>query len=246
MPPITGYARELLDAAPDAMIVTDSHGAVVYANDQTDALFGYTRGELTGDPIEILLPERFRATHPAFRTGYAHSPRLRPMGENLSLYARHRDGSEFRVEISLSALQTDEGLFITSTIRDVTARSDLSRMTSLLSQTALPGPQHPNQEATATEAREHALGMLDSIGDAVISTDLAGNVSYLNSVAEKMTGWSLADATGTPVHEVLMIIDDRGQESRLTSMQTTTGGTQSPGPIDGWHSDSARWNGICC
>ena len=71
MPLITRYTQELLDAAPDAMIVTDSRGTIIYANDRTEALFGYARAELIGNLIEILLPERFRVSHPGFRTAYA-------------------------------------------------------------------------------------------------------------------------------------------------------------------------------
>ena len=143
------------------------------------------------------------------------------MGEDLQLYAQHRDGSEFRAEIRLSALQTDEGQFVTSIIRDVTAGEDLP-LKNLLIQSPPAGAQPTDQSAKITEAREHALGTLTSIGDGVISTDSANAVSYINPVAEKMTGWSRADATGKPIQEVLMIMDESGHASGLTSMQATT------------------------
>ena len=218
---ITTHANELLDAAPDAMIIVDSSGIIVYANQQVEALFGYSRGEIVGKQMEMLLPERFRSTHPEMRAAYARSPRLRPMGENRKLYARHRNGSEFRVEIRLSALETDEGLFITGALRGVTARADLPLNTVAPIQSRIAEVERPEQADRMIKARERAQATLNSIGDALISTDLAGHVDYLNPVAEKMTGWSCAAAIGKPLQEVLKIIDDWGHESGLSSMQST-------------------------
>jgi PAS domain S-box-containing protein len=135
---IEGSARELLDAGPDALIVADSDDTIVYVNDHTETLFGYTSEELIGKQLEMLLLERFRTAHPGLRLSYVQNPRLRPMGENREVYAQHRDGSEFRVEIRLSVLQTDQGPLVSSTIRDVTVRRDLSLTTSLRRQTLDP------------------------------------------------------------------------------------------------------------
>jgi diguanylate cyclase (GGDEF)-like protein/PAS domain S-box-containing protein len=212
---IEGHARELLDAAPDAMIIADSSGRILYANWQTEALFGYSDGELIGKPVEMLLPERFRKHHPSLRASYARNPRLRSMSENAELYAQHRNGSEFRVEIRLSALQTEEGLLISSTIRDITARGDLLLKANLLIQNSRATVGRPGQANELVEASERAQGTLNSIGDAVISTDRAGNVSYLNLAAEKLTGWSLADARGRPLKDVLTITNDSESEPML-------------------------------
>lgn len=114
--------RALLDSAPDAMVIADEQGLIVFVNSQTELLFGYSRGELLGAPVEQLLPERMRPTHPSHRRVYTGAPRVRPMGIGLDLYARRRDGSEFPVEISLSPLQTEDGLLISSAIRDITER----------------------------------------------------------------------------------------------------------------------------
>jgi diguanylate cyclase (GGDEF)-like protein/PAS domain S-box-containing protein len=205
---IEGHARELLDAAPDAMIIADASGTILYANGQTEALFGYGDDELIGKPVEMLIPERFRQSHPSQRDSYVRNPRLRPMGENLELYAQHWNGSEFRVEIRLSALQTGEGLLISIAIRDITARVNLPRKASLLVQSGGATAERPGQADELVEARERAESTLNSIGDAVISADPAGNVSYLNPVAEKLTGWSRADATGRPLQDVLTLIND--------------------------------------
>ena len=213
MTPVEEHVRELLDAAPDAIVITDTHGMIIYANDQTGALFGYISGDLIGKQVEVLLPERYRAAHSGHRMSYARNPRVRPMGENLELYAQRLDGSEFRVEIRLSALQTDKGLLISSTIRDVTARVDLPSKIGLLLQSGPAKAEHSLQADEFFEERERTRATLNSIGDAVISTDVAGNLRYLNPVAETMTGWLRADATGKPLHEVLTIIDGGSRET---------------------------------
>jgi len=114
--------RCLLEAAPDAMVVVNPNGAMVLVNAQTEKMFGYHRDELIGQPVELLVPARFRKQHVGYRSGYIAAPRARPMGMGLELFARHKDGREFPVEISLSPLETANGPLVTSAIRDVSER----------------------------------------------------------------------------------------------------------------------------
>ncbi|HTA77170.1 MAG TPA: PAS domain S-box protein [bacterium] len=114
--------RAILEAAPDSMIIVGKDGKIILVNAQTLTLFGYQREELIGQRIEILIPQRFRAGHPEKRDGYAHSPKTRPMGAGLDLYALRKDGTEFPAEISLSPMETSEGTFVTAAIRDVSER----------------------------------------------------------------------------------------------------------------------------
>ncbi len=116
------HFRLFLDAVPDAILVVNNKGQIVIANAQVETLFHYSRQQLLGKRIEILIPKRFASQHPSHTERFFTDPRMRPMGAGLELYARRSDGSEFPVEISLSPLQTRNGTFVISIIRDISER----------------------------------------------------------------------------------------------------------------------------
>jgi two-component system, LuxR family, sensor kinase FixL len=115
--------RRLLEAAPDAMVIIDQTGHIQLVNAQVEALFGYSKQELMGKPVEVLIPQRYHSTHPGHRTNYFVQPRTRPMGAGgLSLFGLRKDGTEFPAEILLSPLESDAGNLAITAVRDVTDR----------------------------------------------------------------------------------------------------------------------------
>jgi PAS domain S-box-containing protein len=119
--------RSLLNSAPDATIIVDQAGKIIFANAQVAAVFGYPPEQLIDKPVECLLPERFRSAHPEYRHDFHTDATARPMGSGLDLFALHRDGHEFPVEISLSPVHTEQGTLTASSIRDATATRELQR-----------------------------------------------------------------------------------------------------------------------
>ena len=116
------FFEQLLESAPDAMVIVDDDGRIAIVNGQAESLFGYDRGEMLGRYVEMLLPDRLRQTHVGHRGDFAGAPRLRPMGQDRELIAMRKDGSEFPVEISLSPVHLEGSHFVSSVIRDVTER----------------------------------------------------------------------------------------------------------------------------
>lgn len=112
--------RALLESAPDAMVITATDGCIRLVNRQAEEIFGYSRNELLGEPIEVLVPERLRRVHGRHRSGFFMDPRARPMGVGIELFGRRKDGTDFPVEISLSPIATEDGLLVCAAVRDTT------------------------------------------------------------------------------------------------------------------------------
>ncbi|MFO0745125.1 MAG: PAS domain S-box protein [Myxococcota bacterium] len=131
--PSSDLYRQLVDGVPDAVVAVDSKGVIVLVNRQVESTFGYLRAELVGQPVEVLLPERFRERHHGHRASFAAAPTVRSMGSGLLLTARRKDGSEVPVEISLGPIETPEGRLTAATIRDVTERRRIEEETRRIS-----------------------------------------------------------------------------------------------------------------
>jgi len=203
--------RALFESAPDAVVVVDSEGSIVVLNPQAEQMFGYGIDELRGEPIERLLPARFADAHKAYRTAYAANPIPRPMGSGLELWGRHKAGTTFPVEISLSPLQDGQRRLISASVRDVTdrrrAQEELRRARDNLEKrvaerTAELAAQVRETERGLEQLRRQAE-MLDVASEPIFAWDLDRGIVFWNKAAAETYGYTRDEALGRLNHELL-------------------------------------------
>jgi PAS domain S-box-containing protein len=165
--------RQILDTAPDAMVVVNQHGKIVFVNAQTEKMFGYRRETLLGQSLEMLIPERFRGSHAGHVTRYFAHPGTRAMGSGLELFGRRADGTELAIEVSLSPVGSDAGFLVSAAIRDITERKRLAAAAKLMAD-RLASAVESIQDAFALFDDEDRLVLCNSVYRRLIGDALSG------------------------------------------------------------------------
>jgi PAS domain S-box-containing protein len=171
--------RQVVEAAPNAMVMINAAGRIEMVNAQAERVFGYGRQELLGQSVELLVPERYRRNHPGLRDSFFTAPQSRPMGAGRDLYALRKDGSEFPVEIGLNPIETDEGTMVLSAIVDISARKRLE---------------------------ERFRRVVEAAPNAMVMITAAGRIEMVNTQAERVFGYAREELLGQPVE---MLVPER-------------------------------------
>lgn len=194
LPELDQHSKWLLEASPDAMVIVDAEGIIQLVNENTERLFGYSKREMLGQPVEMLMPLASHSKHGEHLKHFAQDPQRRMMGHGRELLGRRKDGSEFPVEIALSPLETASGSLVSATVRDITLRR------------------------TAQEAQQHLEAILVSSQDAIISKDLDGLITAWNPGAQEVFGHGAEDMIGKPIFLLVpanMQVVERAVESTV-------------------------------
>jgi PAS domain S-box-containing protein len=189
--------RQVVEFSPSAMVMINRDGVIEMVNRQAERVFGYERAELLGQPVEMLVPERFRRNHPGLRLSFFADPRSRPMGAGRDLYALRKDGSEFPVEIGLNPIETDGGAMVLSAIVDISARKQL-------------------------EARFRQV--VESAPNAMVMINRMGAIEMVNAQAERVFGYQRAEMLGQPVE---MLVPERFRQNHPDLRNSFFGDPQS-------------------
>lgn len=177
--PTESLFEKLFEFSPDAVLVTDQSGLIIRANGQAELMFGYQRRDLVGLPVEVLVPERFRSTHPTHRHEYAAQPHIRPMGAGLELYGLRKDGTEFPVDIMLSPVEANGSSYVLTVVRDVSRR------------------KKAEEALRRSEARLRSL--FEFSPDAILVIDADGKITEANAQVDRFFGYDRTELLGQSV-----------------------------------------------
>jgi PAS domain S-box-containing protein len=178
--------RLVVESAPSAMVMIGPSGSIEMVNAQTERMFGYQRGELLGQRIEMLIPDRFKAHHPTLRGAFFGNPESRPMGAGRDLYGLKKDGSEFPIEIGLNPIETEDGKMVLSAIVDLTERKRI--------------------DAALEDSLKRFRLVIESAPSAMVMIGPSGSIEMVNAQTERMFGYQREELLGQRIE---MLIPDR-------------------------------------
>ncbi|MBC8873605.1 MAG: PAS domain S-box protein [Planctomycetes bacterium] len=193
----TAEAEKLVEAAPDALVIIDREGRIVKVNERAEAMFGHSRNELLGRPVEVLIPERFRARHPDHRSGFFANPTAGPVGVSLDLVGCRKDGSEFPVDIQSNPMELNDDLVAVASVRDATER----------------------RQAQESQARLAAIVQSSPAGILVVGLD--GTIQDWNEGAERLYGYSAQEAQGQ--HIAMLLPPEQARDFEWVHQKVTSG-----------------------
>lgn len=203
--------ERLYDSLPDGVLLVNAKGEILRVNTQAEKLFGYNRAELLGQPVELLVPDRFRAAHVSQRISFQNNPHLRSMGQGLELYARRKDGAEFPVDIMLNPMDTEEGSWVIAVVRDITARKQA--------------------EDALRHSEERLRSIVDSVAEyAIFTVDTEGRVESWSPAATRIKGYRPEEIIGQHIsrfypHEAI----ERGEPEHVLKMAAERGRFEAEG-----------------
>ncbi len=178
--------QTILEAAPDAIVMINQEGTIILTNSQVETLFGYSRGDILGKAVEVLIPQRYHGKHPQHRKNYFDEPHTRPMGVNLDLYGLHKNGNEFPVEISLSPLEIEDGTVAIAAIRDISRQKQASQYARSLIEASLDPFFTISPEGKITDVNEATVKLTGVARENLIGSDFS---SYFTEPDEALDGY---------------------------------------------------------
>ncbi|HMB45833.1 MAG TPA: PAS domain S-box protein [Candidatus Methanoperedens sp.] len=195
--------RKLFDFAPDAIIIVNNEGLILQANTQAENIFGYASKELIGKSVDILIPERFRKSHDEHLINFIAEPRIRLMGSELELYGLRKDGTEFPVDIALGYLETESGILVLSTVRDITA--------------------HKRMEEALRISEAKYRGIFENASEGIFQTTIDGRILAANPVCVRILGYTSADELIKNVTDVRKLYAEPGRRLHLVRLIRSEG-----------------------
>jgi protein-histidine pros-kinase len=195
--------RKLFDFAPDAIIIVNSEGLILQTNTQAEKIFGYSGKELIGKSVDILIPERFRKSHDEHLKSFIAEPRIRLMGSELELYGLRKDGTEFPVDIALGYIETESGIIVLSTVRDIT--------------------EHKRMEEALRISEAKYRSIFENASEGIFQTSIDGRILAANPACVRILGYSSADELIKNVTDVRKFYSEPGRRLHLVRLIRSEG-----------------------